>query len=105
VTARMNAPYVKQFVEERELSIGLLVDVSGSGDVGSRERTKNELATELAGQMKVAKVNVDENQQLAGEFGIRSIPTLLILKDGVVQEQMVGALNKATLKEKVDAYL
>ena len=48
VTARMNAPYVKQFVEERELSIGLLVDVSGSGDVGSRDRTKNELATELA---------------------------------------------------------
>jgi thioredoxin 1 len=65
----------------------------------------DELATELTGQIKVAKVNVDENQQLAGEFGIRSIPTLLILKDGVVQEQMVGALNKASLKEKVDAYL
>ncbi|MBL7114941.1 MAG: thioredoxin [Kiritimatiellae bacterium] len=65
----------------------------------------DELATELNGQIKVAKVNVDENQQLAGEFGIRSIPTLLILKEGVVQEQMVGAMNKVSLKEKVDAYL
>ena len=65
----------------------------------------DELATELTGQIKVAKVDVDENQQLAGEFGIRSIPTLLILKDGVVQEQMVGAMNKAALKEKLDAHL
>ncbi len=64
-----------------------------------------ELAGEVSGKIKVAKVNVDDNQQLAGEFGVRSIPTLLILKGGVVQEQMVGAMNKAALKEKLDAYL
>lgn len=64
-----------------------------------------ELAGEMAGRIKVAKVNVDDNQQLAGEFGIRSIPTLLIVKEGVVQEQMVGAMNKAALTEKLNAYV
>ena len=64
-----------------------------------------ELAGELDGKMNIAKVNVDENQQLAGEFGIRSIPTLLVVKDGVVQEQMVGAMNKAALRAKLEAYI
>lgn len=64
-----------------------------------------ELAGEMTGKLKVAKVNVDNNQQLAGEFGIRSIPTLLIVKGGVVQEQMVGAMNKAALTAKVSAYI
>jgi thioredoxin 1 len=64
-----------------------------------------ELAVELEGKLKFVKVNVDGNQQLAGQFGIRSIPTLLVFKGGVVQEQMVGAMNKAALKQKLDAYL
>ena len=64
-----------------------------------------ELAGEVAGRMKIAKVNVDENQQLAGEFGIRSIPTLLILKGGKVQAQMLGAMSKAALKQKIEPYL
>ncbi len=65
----------------------------------------DELAAEMDGQVKIAKVDVDSNQQLAGEFNIRSIPTLLIVKDGVVQEQMIGAMNKAALKGKVEAHL
>ncbi len=65
----------------------------------------DELADEMDGQVKIAKVDVDSNQQLAGEFNIRSIPTLLIVKDGVVQEQMVGAMNKAALKGKLEAHL
>ncbi|MCK5850661.1 MAG: thioredoxin [Kiritimatiellae bacterium] len=64
-----------------------------------------ELAGELAGKVKIAKVDVDKNQQLAGEFGIRSIPTLLIVKGGVVSEQMVGAIGKAALMEKLSSYL
>jgi thioredoxin 1 len=64
-----------------------------------------ELAAEMDGQIKIAKVDVDSNQQLAGQFNVRSIPTLLIVKDGVVQEQMVGAMNKAALKAKLDAHL
>jgi len=64
-----------------------------------------ELAGEMAGKIKIAKVDVDKAQTLASEFGIRSIPTLLIFKGGVVQEQMVGAMNKAQLIEKLNAHL
>jgi thioredoxin 1 len=64
-----------------------------------------ELATELAGKVKIAKVNVDENPDLAGQFGIRSIPTLLIIKGGQVQQQLVGSMPKMTLKAKLDPYL
>lgn len=65
----------------------------------------DELAEEMADQVKFVKVNVDNNQQLAGEFGIRSIPTLLIFKEGTVQEQMMGAMNKADLQAKIQAHL
>lgn len=65
----------------------------------------DELAAEYAGKLKVAKVNVDENQQLAAEFGIRSIPTLLIMQGGKVKEQMVGALPKDALVDKLGSYL
>ena len=65
----------------------------------------HQTADDLAGKLKVAKVNVDENQQLAGEFGIRSIPTLLLFKGGVVQAQMIGAMGKADLRKKLDPYL
>ncbi len=64
-----------------------------------------ELSVELAGKMKIAKVNVDELPDLAGQFGIRSIPTLLIMKQGRVEGQMVGAMSKAALKEKLEPLL
>jgi thioredoxin 1 len=57
-----------------------------------------ELASELAGQVKIAKVDVDQAQDLAGQFGIRSIPTLLLFKGGKVVEQIVGLRGKADLK-------
>ncbi len=65
----------------------------------------DEVAGEVAGKMKIAKVNVDENQQIAGQYGIRSIPTLLIFKGGTVEEQMVGAMNKADLKAKLESHI
>jgi thioredoxin 1 len=65
----------------------------------------DELAAEMDGKLKIAKVNVDTNPTLAGDFGVRSIPTLLIIKGGVVQEQMVGAMNKAALTQKLAAYV
>ena len=64
-----------------------------------------ELGAELSGKLKIAKVNVDENPELAGEFGIRSIPTLLVFKGGVVQQQMVGAMGKPALRAKLDPFL
>jgi thioredoxin 1 len=65
----------------------------------------DEIADEFTGRMKIAKVNVDENQQLAGKFGIRSIPTMLIISGGTVQQQMVGAMSKAELKKKLESYI
>ena len=65
----------------------------------------DELASELAGKLKIAKVDVDKNQALAAEFGIRSVPTLLIIQGGAVQAQMVGAMSKAALMDKLSAYL
>jgi thioredoxin 1 len=59
----------------------------------------------MAGALKIVKVNIDENRDLATQFSIRSIPTLLVLKGGQVKGQMVGAMNKSALKERLSAYL
>jgi thioredoxin 1 len=64
-----------------------------------------QLASEMEGRARFAKVNVDQNQQIALDFGIRSIPTLLVLKQGIVQKQMIGAMNKADLTAKIEASL
>ena len=63
-----------------------------------------ELSEELAGQAKVTKINTDEQQQLAVEFGIRSIPTLMIFNKGEVVEQFIGVQAKNTLKDKLLYY-
>ncbi|MGZ0041324.1 thioredoxin [Paenibacillus ottowii] len=60
-----------------------------------------ELADELKGQATLAKVNVDEEAELASQFGIRSIPTLLLFKDGKLADTLVGISRKHTLKEKI----
>ncbi len=65
----------------------------------------DELATELKGKLKVGKVNVDEEQELAAKFQIRSIPTMLLFKNGAIQTQLVGAMRKQDLKNKLNDYL
>ena len=62
-----------------------------------------ELAREAAGRVTLGKVNVDENHGLAARYGIRSIPTVLFVKDGKVQDQLVGAVPRAKFKEKLAA--
>jgi thioredoxin 1 len=64
-----------------------------------------QLAKDFDGKLKVGKVDVDSNQQTAMQFGIRSIPTLLIFKNGKVVEQIVGALPKQALTDKVSKHL
>jgi thioredoxin 1 len=64
-----------------------------------------ELAAEFEGRAKVGKVDVDQNGLLAEEYGIRSIPTLLLFKDGQVVDQVVGTVTKGVLAEKLDALL
>jgi thioredoxin 1 len=62
----------------------------------------DELATEYQGKVKIGKVNVDDYQNLAAQYGVRSIPTLLVLKNGQVAEQMIGAKSKRDLKASLD---
>ena len=65
----------------------------------------DELATEKLGKLKVGKVDVDSNQELASQFGIRSIPTLLLFKGGAVKEQIVGAVGKKDLEKRISTHL
>jgi len=57
----------------------------------------DEIAASYQGKLRIAKVNVDENAQLTQKYGIRSIPTLMLFKDGNVQAQKIGALSKSQL--------
>ncbi|MCR5857293.1 thioredoxin [Mesorhizobium sp. J428] len=57
----------------------------------------DELSTELAGKVKIAKLNIDENPELAAQFGVRSIPTLMVFKGGEVADIKVGAAPKTAL--------
>lgn len=65
----------------------------------------DEIANEYAGKVKIVKVNVDENQQVSGDFHIRSIPTLLFFKDGRMVKQLVGAHPKAKLVTEIQEIL
>jgi thioredoxin len=63
------------------------------------------LATTYSGRAKVGKLNVDENPQVAASFGVRSIPTLLVLKGGKVVEQQIGAVPQARIAQMVERQL
>jgi thioredoxin 1 len=64
-----------------------------------------ELAVEYEGKAKIGKVDVDENQQTAIKFGVRSIPTLLIFKDGKLNDTIIGAVPKSQIVSKLNAAL
>ena len=64
-----------------------------------------ELAKKYEGKAKIGKVDVDNNPGIAGKFGIRSIPTLLIFKGGKVVDQIVGAVPKGSIVDKLNAHI
>jgi thioredoxin 1 len=64
-----------------------------------------ELSGELGDSASIAKVNVDENDAISAEYGVRAIPTLLLFKGGQVVEQIVGMTSKDALKEKLNAHI
>ena len=61
-----------------------------------------EISTEMAGKVKVAKLNIDENPELAAQFGVRSIPTLMLFKGGQVADMKVGAAPKTALSSWIN---
>ena len=65
----------------------------------------DELAAEYTGQVRIGKVNIDEDQNLAAQYGVRAIPTLLLFKGGQVAEQIVGLRSKRDLKTSLDRVL
>ena len=65
----------------------------------------DEISEQYKGQIKVVKVNTDENPQVASQYGIRSIPTLMIFKDGQKVDMVVGAVPKTTLASTLEKYL
>jgi thioredoxin 1 len=67
--------------------------------------TLEELATELDGKLKIAKVNIDENDAIAAEFGVRAIPTMILFKGGQVADTLVGMMPKAALKAKLTTHV
>src|SRR5215212_2733996 len=64
-----------------------------------------ELATELDGKLKIAKVNIDDHDAVAAEYGVRAIPTMILFKGGQVAETLVGMMPKAALKAKIASHL
>jgi thioredoxin 1 len=64
-----------------------------------------EISGEYEGRLKVGKVNTDDNQKIATDFGVMSIPTLMIFKNGEVVERIIGAQPKGALTTKIDAVL
>jgi thioredoxin 1 len=61
----------------------------------------DELSTELDGKLTIAKVNVDDNGELAAQYGVRAIPTMLLFKGGQLVDTFVGMMDKTALKAKL----
>jgi thioredoxin 1 len=65
----------------------------------------DDLAKEYEGKVAIGKVNVDENPEISMKYNVRSIPTILILKDGEIVDKQVGLTTKANLEAKIAAHL
>jgi thioredoxin 1 len=65
----------------------------------------DEVAQEYAGRLTVAKLNVDENQQIPQKYGVRGIPTLMLFKNGNIEATKVGALSKSQLTAFIDSHI
>jgi thioredoxin 2 len=95
------------FRKELETSTPVLVDFWAEWCVPCRMTAPvlEEMARDKAGQIKVVKINVDQNPATAGLFNIRSIPTMMLFKNGSPVETIVGAMSKEALLERLNPHL
>jgi thioredoxin 2 len=95
------------FRKELETSTPVLVDFWAQWCAPCRMTAPvlEELARDRAGQIKIVKINVDENPTTAGQYNVRSIPTLILFKNGQVTETLVGAMSKEALLDRLGAHL
>ena len=84
--------------------VPVLVDFSATwcGPCRSMEPILEELAKEIDGKVVVGKIDIDENEELANRFGIRSVPTMLVFSKGEVAERIVGITPKKAILEKLE---
>ncbi len=95
------------FASEVEAAVPVLVDfwAEWCGPCRMVAPVLDDLSREMAGRLKVVKLNIDENPVTADRYQVRSIPTLLLFKGGVVVDQVVGALPKGPLKARLEQFV
>jgi len=93
-----------EFVEDYPLA---MIDcwAAWCGPCRMMEPVLEELAGEMTGEVAIGKLNVDQNKNKSAEYGVSSIPTLLIFKDGELKDKAIGALPKDDLKKKLKQYM
>lgn len=90
-----------------EEGLPLVIDFSATwcGPCQKLAPTIDELATEYEGRVNVCKCDVDESEELSGQFGIRNVPTVIFLKGGEMVDRVVGANLKKVYVEKIEALI
>ena len=98
----------KNFQEEAlESSIPVVVDFYADwcGPCKMMSPVIDELAVDYEGRVKIGKVNTDENRGVASKYNVMSIPTIILIKEGQVVDQVIGAVPKTVLEQKINNML